>query len=193
MSVRPIVSRLIHASLFTLALCGAGASFALPLTDLGAEDLLPMTTEVKKTLKLSANQEILWNQVEAQSRSILRERQKRRQALQERAKELLGKPDVELRDLDREAESELTTAFAEDRKLRALWLEMNDALDDSQRRHVADLLSDQLMRVIPEGGRAGAQGAPRTDRPRRGSGMGRGAGPGAGGMGGPGGATINGG
>lgn len=190
MLVLPIVSRLMRASWLTLALCGSGASFVLPLTDLRAEDLLPMSSEVKKTLKLTANQETLWNQVEARSRSILRERQSRRQALQERAKGLLGKPDVELRDLDRETEVEATVAYAEERKLRALWLEVNDGLDDSQRRQVADLLSDQLMRVVPEGERGGAQGAPRTERPRRsGPGMGRGAG--AGGMGGPSGASLN--
>ena len=57
--------------------------------------------DVKKSLKLNANQQTLWNQVEGRSRAILRERQRRREALQEQAKTLLARPDVELRDLNR--------------------------------------------------------------------------------------------
>lgn len=65
-----------------------------------AEDLLPMTSEFKKSLDLNANQQTLWQQVDSRSRAVLRERQHRREALQDEAKALLARPDVELRELN---------------------------------------------------------------------------------------------
>jgi len=186
-----ITTRLARACLFALALGGAVPSFAVPLTDLRAEDLLPMAADVKGMLKLNTNQQTLWNQVEAKSKAILRERQRRRDALQERAKALLAKPDAELRDLDKEVAAETAASQAEDQQLRTLWLEVNDALDDGQRRQVAGMLGEQLMRVVPAGGRpeGGTHGG---GEPRGGRGMGRGGHGGmGGGMNGPGGASLN--
>lgn len=186
----PIVARLAHACLLVLALSATASAVAVPLTDLRAEDLLSMAGEAKKTLNLNVNQQTLWNQVEARSRTVLRERQSRRLALQERAKALLARPDAELRELDRDAEAEAMAAIAENRQLRSLWLDVNDALDDSQRRKVTGMLSDRLMRVVPDGEGGGrAQGGPTGERGKRGGpGMGRGAGSGPGG---PGGASLN--
>jgi hypothetical protein len=187
-----IVSRMARTGLCALLLASslgtALPSFAVPLLDLRAEDMLPIAAEARTTLHLNANQLTLWNQVEGRTRTVLRERQRRRDALQEQAKTLLGKPDVELRDLAKAADAERTASAAEDGQLQALWLEVNDALDDGQRRQVAGLLGEQLMRVVPEGGAGRPAGGEHTGGRGRGAG---GGGHGRGGMGGPGGASLN--
>ena len=173
-------ARFVGAFLFAAALGAAGASLAVPLMDLRAEDLLPMASEFKKSLNLNANQQTLWLQVEGRSRSLLRERQHRREALQDKAKALLARPDVELRELAALAEAESAAAAQEDKQLRELWLSLNDALDDGQRRQVATLVNEQLLRVVPEGRPGGERGGEKGSE-RGGRGMG---GHGRGGMGG---------
>ena len=175
-----------------LATAGAGTAHGVPLTDLRAEDLLPMAGDLKQSLNLSTNQQTLWNKAEAASRTILRDRTRRRAALQEWARTLLASPDADLRKLDAATDAESATAHGEDRQLRALWLDVNDGLDDNQRRQVAGRLGEQLLRVVPDGSqRSGAPAGPRDEQNRRG-GPGSGRGPGAGqGPGGPGGASLN--
>jgi hypothetical protein len=189
MSLR-LPPRLVRACLFAFALGAAGTTLAVPLMDMRAEDLLPMTSEFKKSLNLNANQQTLWQQVESRSRAVLRERQHRREALQDKAKTLLARPDVELRELNALVEAESAAAAQEDKQLRELWLSLNDALDDAQRRQVAVLVNEQLLRVVPEGRPAGERGGEKGERGgERGRGMGgHGRGGGSmGGMGGPGG------
>jgi hypothetical protein len=168
--------RLVRACLFAAALGAAGTSLAVPLMDMRAEDLLPMMAESRKSLSLSVNQQTLWQQVESRSRAVLRERQHRREALQDKAKALLARPDVELRELNALVEAENAAAGQEDKALRELWLGLNDALDDVQRRQVAALLNDQLLRVVPEGhagvDRGGEKGGERGGRGRSGHGRG---------------------
>jgi uncharacterized membrane protein YgcG len=173
-------ARLARACLFAFALGAAGSSLAVPLMDMRAEDLLPMASDFKKSLNLNANQQTLWLQVEGRSRTVLRERLHRREALQDKAKTLLAKPDVELRELNALVEAESAAAAQEDKQLRELWLDLNDALDDGQRRQVATLVSEQLQRVVPEGRPAGERGGEKGGE-RSGRGMG---GHGRGGMGG---------
>lgn len=176
-------TRLLRACLFACALGAVGSALAVPLMDMRAEDLLPMTAQFKQSLNLNANQQTLWQQVESRSRAVLRERQHRREALQDKAKTLLAKPDVELRELNALVEAESAAAVQEDKQLRALWLGLNDALDDAQRRQVATLINEQLLRVVPEVRPAGEHGGGKGGE-RGGRGMG---GHGRGGMGGPGG------
>ena len=186
--------RLIRACLLALALGSATPSFAVPLMDLRANDLMFMAADLKKAMNLSTNQQTLWGQVEGRTRSVLRERQHRREALQEQARAMLAKPDVELRELNRLVEAESATAAAEDKGLRELWLGLNDALDDKQRAQMAAFLGEQLLRVVPEGRPDGAEhsgerGGDRGSGSRPGGRGGR-----AGGMGGgmgPGGGSIN--
>ncbi|MBW8897883.1 MAG: Spy/CpxP family protein refolding chaperone [Massilia sp.] len=189
-----ITKRFAHACLFALAIGSAVPSFAVPLMDLRVDDLLFMSADVKTSLNLTPNQQTLWNQVEGRSRAILRERQRRREALQEQARTMLAKPDVELRELNRAIDAESATTAAEDKQLREAWLEVNDALDDKQRARVATFVGEQLMRVVPEGHpggeRGGEHGGQRGSGGGRMGGHGRG-GMGGGGMGGPGGASIN--
>jgi hypothetical protein len=181
-------TRYLRACLFAFALGAVGAAAAVPLMDMRAEDLLPMTSELKKTLNLNANQQTLWQQVDSRSRAVLRERQHRRETLQEKAKTLLAGPDVELRALNALVEAESSAAAQEDKQLRELWLSLNDALDDAQRHQVAILLNEQLLRVVPEGRPAAEHGSEKGSE-RAGRGMG---GHGRGGMGGAGGIHIGG-
>jgi len=187
-----ITTRFARALLCALAIGSATPSFAVPLMDMRVEDLLFMSADVKKSLNLTPNQQTLWSQVEGRSRSILRERQRRREALQEQAKTLLAKPEVELRDLNRAVEAEAAATNTEDKQLREAWLEVNDALDDKQRAQVVTFIGEQLMRVVPEGRPGGERGGERGSGGGRPGGMGgHGRGGMGGGMGGPGGASIN--
>jgi hypothetical protein len=181
-------ARLARACLFAFALGAAGISLAVPLMDMRAEDLLPMASEFKKSLNLNANQQTLWLQIEGRSRSVLRERLHRREALQDKAKTVLARPDVELRELNGLVEAESAATAQEDKQLRELWLNLNDALDDGQRRQVATLVNEQLQRVVPEGRPAAERGGEKGgERGARGTG-----GHGRGGMGGGGGINIGG-
>lgn len=136
-------------TLFALALLAgvASSSFATPVMDMHIEDLLPMAPEIKKSLNLNANQQILWQQVENKSHSIMRERQSRRERLQQRIKQGLEGDKVELRDLAAGMEAEEAASGPETKQLRELWLSVNDALDENQRQMVVTLVSEQLMRV----------------------------------------------
>jgi uncharacterized membrane protein YgcG len=193
-----MTTRFTRACLFALALGSAVPSFAVPLMDMRAEDLVPMASQFKQSLNLDANQQTLFSQVEGRSRSILRERTHRREALQEQAKAILAKPDVELRDLNKLVEAENAASNAEDKQLRELWLGFNDALTDKQRQEVATLLNEQLMRVVPEGRPGGERGSGEGGNRGMGGRGGRRGGMGGGGMGGmgggmngPGGASLN--
>jgi hypothetical protein len=184
--------RMAPACLLALALSSAAPSFALPLMDMRVEDLMFMASDFKKSMNLSTNQQTLWNQVEGRTRGVLRERERRREALQEQAKALLAGPDVELRALDKLVAAESATTAAEDRQMRESWLGVNDALDDKQRARVALFLGEQLVRVVPEGRPGGGErGNERGGE--RGNGAarpgGRGGRGGMGGMGGMGGAA----
>jgi hypothetical protein len=149
--------RAAHAVVFALALSGSAASMAIPLMDMRAEDMLPMIFELRPQLHLNANQQTLWQQVETRSRAILRARVDRRARMQEQARAMLEKKDVELRELNAIIEAETGMSAAEDKQLRELWLNVNDALDDSQRRQVTTFATEQMQRVErPEGQRSGA-------------------------------------
>lgn len=141
------VNTLARSALFILALCGAMQASALPVADLRAEDLLPMAAEFKKGLNLNPNQLTLWNQVEAKSRSLLRERQQRRELLQKTSLQALAAGKVELRDLSPAVEADADLSAKEQKQLREWWLTVNDALDEPQRQQVAKLLAEELLRV----------------------------------------------
>jgi len=164
-----------RATMLALALHGASAA-AAPLMDLRAEDVLPMAAQLRTSLALNPNQQLLWQQSEARTRALLRERQARRERLQKQAVQLAANPNAELRELGTAVEAEAAASAREDQQLRAAWLTVNDALDDRQRGAVLRLLADQLERVrdgappAREGaGREGGHGGP-------GGGRGRGAG-----------------
>lgn len=174
-----------------LALSLAGAcsvAMATPVTDMRAEDVLPMAAEFRHELTLTPNQLSLWQRVEGRSKALLRERHGRRERLQEALTSGLAVAKVELRDLNSAIDAERAASALEDQQLRAMWLEVNDALDDKQRQQVAVMIGEQLMRVAAEGsqGSQGPQRGPDKGDKRAGGGKrgGMGAGMGSGGPGG---------
>jgi hypothetical protein len=164
-------STLMSASTRALAMALiAGAcvpALATPVMEMRAEDLLPMVSEVKKSLNLTPNQLTLWHQVEGSSRAILRERQSRRERLQASLNAALSGTKVELRELNGAIEVESAASAQEEKQLRELWLGVNDALDERQRQQVATLISEQLMRVADSDQHHPAPGAPPSRNPRR--------------------------
>lgn len=158
---------------------------AIPITEMRLEDLLPMAPDFKAELKLNANQNILWQQVETKTRQLLRERKARRERLQASVQAGLAAPQLELRDLVGGLDNESAISQAEEKQLREWWLTVNDALDESQRHAVAQFIAGQMARVmdgvVPH---SETQGAPSGDHGgRKGGGRG-GMGGGMGGMGG---------
>lgn len=175
-----LISRALAAALLA---CASVASLATPVMEMRADDLLPMAFEFKKSLNLTPNQQTLWLQVESRSKALLRERQSRRERLQQAFKTGLAGARVELRDMSGALEAESATSAAEEKQLREWWLGVNDALDENQRQQVATLLSEQLMRVPDSGAQhPAARGREESAGQHRGTGRGK---PGAG-MGSPG-------
>lgn len=159
-------------------------SFATPVMDFRGEDVIPMAEELKPTLKLDANQEILWRNVEAKTRVIVREQQRRTQQLQASANQQMANPNVELRDLTPAIESDAALSSSENKQLRELWLTMNDALDDEQRQKVRLYIADRLQRAsfpVSDGNTKSKSSGESSGRQGRG---GMGGGMGGGGMGG---------
>jgi hypothetical protein len=156
--------------------------------EMRANDLLPMAPEFRKSLNLTPNQQTLWLQVENKSRAIVRERQARREHLQQALKTGLAGAKVELRDLDGALATESAASAQEEKQLRELWLGVNDALDENQRQQVATLFAEQLMRVPDSEQHAAPRAREEGAGQHRGSGRGKpGGGMGsAGGIGSPG-------
>jgi hypothetical protein len=160
-------------------------AFALPVMEMRAEDFLPMAAELKKSLNLNTNQQTLWQQVESKTRTVLRDRKTRRDRLQAATQAGTQGANVELRDLAKAIDEETAVSASEEKLLREWWLTVNDALSESQRQIVVNLVSEQLLRVPDNGGGA------RPERKEEG-GEHRGGKGGRGGMGGGvGGASIN--
>ena len=181
----PLARRLALAGVL---LFGAGAvplpASAVPVLDMHAEDFLPMAADLKKTLNLNANQQILWQQTESKTRNLLRERKIRRDRLQAATQAGVQDANVELRELTRAIDGESAIAAGEEKQLREWWLTVNDALNESQRRIVAQQVSEHLLRVQDNGGAGGHAGGERKEEggERRGGGR-KGGGGGGGGMG----------
>ena len=179
-----LISKFARSLLLTGALAfllPAAPALAVPVSEMRAEDLLAMAAEFRKELNLNPNQSTLWQQTENRSRAMLRERQSRRERMQAALRPALDGKDVELRDLAGGLDAEAAASAAEEKQLRAWWLDVNDALDETQRKQVAVFLAEQMQRV--DGGARGERG----ERPKEGGGPGRGEHRGKGGMGGAGG------
>jgi hypothetical protein len=137
----------LRTAVLALMLAGSAPVFATPLMDIRAEDLLMMAADFRKELNLNANQQTLWQQTESRTRTVLRERQSRREKMQAASRAALEGKDVELRDLAGALDAEDAMTMAEEKQLREWWLTMNDALNETQRRQVAVFLTEQLQRV----------------------------------------------
>lgn len=188
MTSLPSLSNMRRLALALVLGTAAATASAVPIAEMRLQDLLPMAPDFKTELKLNANQQILWQQVESKTRQLLRERQSRRERLQAGVQQALASPNLELRDLLAGMDNESTVSLAEEKQVRAWWLSVNDALDERQRQAVAVFIAGQLARVMD-----GA--APHAaSRPREGGEPGGRKGGGKGGMGasmGTGGANMN--
>lgn len=171
--------RVARAAALALMLAASATAFATPLMEMRAEDLLMMAADFRKELNLNANQQTLWQQTESRTRTVLRERQSRREKMQAAERAALEGKDVELRDLVGAIDAESAMTMAEEKQLREWWLTVNDALNETQRRQVAVFLTEQMQRVP---GREGG-----GERPQQGNGETHQRGHGKGGMGGMGG------
>jgi hypothetical protein len=166
------------ATAIMAALCFSQGAAALPAMDVSVEVLMAQGGDLKQTLNLNPNQQILWRQTEAKMRAILDERRHRRERLQADLKQGADNPRAELRDLAKLYDAETDLSYREDKQLRELFLTVNDALDDNQRQAVLAALNDQLQRVPDRGcdSKTGDQ-----SQHARGMGHQRGAGSGSGG------------
>lgn len=188
MTSLPSLSNMRRLALALVLGTAAATASAMPIAEMRLQDLLPMAPDFKTELKLNANQQILWQQVESKTRQLLRERQSRRERLQAGVQQALASPNLELRDLLAGMDNESTVSLAEEKQVRAWWLSVNDALDERQRQAVAVFIAGQLARVMDGGAPHGAS------RPREGGEPGGRKGGGKGGMGasmGTGGASMN--
>ena len=176
-----------------LLLAGAmpAPALAVPVADMHAEDFLPMADDLRKALNLNPNQQILWQQTEGKTRNLLRERKIRRDRLQLATQAGTQGANVELRDLTKAIDEDAAAAAAEEKLLREWWLTVNDALNESQRRIVAQQVGEHLLRVRDDGGGPRVGGERKEEGGERRGGR-RGGGAGGVGVGvGAGGASIN--
>ncbi len=164
-----------------IALLISSSAFALPAMEVPVENLMFQADELKKSLNLNQNQQVLWQQVETKIRALLRARLTRREHLQSDLKAGLDDPRTELRDLSNRVDQEADATHQENKQLRELWLTMNDALDDTQRQRVLVLLADQLQRNPDQGheheqksSRSGGESRGHGGRQKMGGGMGGG-------------------
>ena len=167
-------------------LCTLPAAWAIPVTDWRADDLLMQAPEIRKELALNENQRLLWEQSERKTRTILRARKERREALDAAAKTASINAAGDLRALSAPLDADAAATQAEDLALRETWLTVNDALDDAQRAKVLAHVRSMLERQ--PGGPGGEGRSERGSRPEGGGGRGRGPG-GGGGMPGGGGSS----
>jgi hypothetical protein len=122
-------------------------SFAMPFTEIRVEEMLRGEGELKKSLHLNSNQQLLWDQTQVKTRALLRTRQARREQLQATLKLALINNSADLRELAAKIDADAELNQREERQLRELWLTVNDALDDTQRQTALQFLADQLERM----------------------------------------------
>jgi vacuolar-type H+-ATPase catalytic subunit A/Vma1 len=154
------------------------SAYAVDVWEFRAQDILPILSEYKTSANFSANQQALWSQMESKTKTILRTRDERRQAIQVSIKKRFQDKSPELRDLAKLLDQDDIASAQENQALRESWMTMYDALNDAQRDALVLMLNDQLARVAdkPKEMRSGG------DKPA--AGAHRGGKGGAGGMGG---------
>ncbi|MFZ6774699.1 hypothetical protein ACO0LB_18515 [Undibacterium sp. SXout7W] len=129
---------------------------AVPVMEMRVDRLLLNTTELKKSLQLTPNQLTLWLQTEMKLNAMKRQRDIRRERLQSEVSLYLGKPQIELREVNKLIENEEQQSLHENRQMRELLFVFNDALDDRQRQVLLNFFAEQLM-AQQESGRDGKQ------------------------------------
>lgn len=164
-------------ALAAVFLCTPHLTYAVPIADWRADDLLMQAADLKKELGLTDNQDLLWEQSMRKTRAILRLRKERRDELDGASRRLAAEPGAELRSLARALADDAASVHDEDKELREIWFTMNDALDDRQRALVLARFRSVLERQ--PSGPGGGEGRREGGGKREG---GRGGGRGPGGM-----------
>jgi hypothetical protein len=169
-------------ALAAAVLCTHSLTYAVPIADWRADELLTQAPELKKELGLNDNQNLLWEQSMRKTRAILRLRKERRDELDAASRKLAGEPAAEPRSLARLLADDAASVHDEDKELREIWFTMNDALDDRQRALVLARFRSMLERQPP--GPGGERGEGRPGRGNSGGGKPEGGGRGGHGPGG---------
>lgn len=140
-------SKRLAALLFAgLGMTGSLPSYAMLFMDVQGEEVLKQSAEIRQKLNLTANQQVLWQQVESRTREMVRERRARRERFQAELKSSLDDRKIELRDLAKKIDAEEELGSQEISKIRELWLTLDDALDDTQRQAAHAFLREQIDR-----------------------------------------------
>jgi hypothetical protein len=155
-----------------MALISRLPAYAVPAMDFQPEDLMAQASDVKKSLSLNPNQQVLWQQIETKTKAILADRLRRREKLQFDLNKGLADSNTELRDLAKRMETEADLGYQESKQLRELWLTVNDALDDAQRKTIFLLLADLMQRIPDQGHECKASDQPHGRAKQRAGGMG---------------------
>jgi hypothetical protein len=158
----------IHLVMLFLLISIVGYANAISLFDLRADVLMSRLPELKKNLNLNANQQILWQQSEKKTNSLLRAKEIRQIKVDQAVRDMIQQPNAELRDIDVRLSEEKRAATLDEQQGREIWLTMFDALNDTQRQLVQNFLYEQLQE-------SGNPDKPSTDKPdstqRKGRGM----------------------
>lgn len=160
----------------------AAGAYAVNPADMRAEQLIFAASFMKEPLALTPNQQVLWQQVNAKSETLLRARKQRRDKLHSVLAASLAGGNADLRELAGGMAQESRTSADEETQLRELWLTVNDALNDQQRAVALKFLVTQLERVEqgdrpPRGDREQGPPGERGGRQKQGPGQGQGGGP----------------
>ena len=123
------------------------SAYAVDLWEFRAQDILPILNEYKVNANFSANQQALWSQMESKTKTILRTRDERSQAIQLSIKKRLQDKSPELRDMAKLLDQDDLVSAQENQALRESWMTMYDALNDAQRDSLVLMLNEQLARV----------------------------------------------
>jgi uncharacterized membrane protein YgcG len=139
------LSRLLLGTMLALSL--SSTAQAIAIMDIEPGDILPMVAQLKDDLHLNPNQQILWQQTAQRTRTLVRQRQVRREQLQAMSAEQVARPNMEFTDLAKAVAREAQLSEEENRQLRDLWLTVADALDDKQRAMAQSFIADRMQRI----------------------------------------------
>ncbi len=165
-----VLNKIILVSCLAFSAASASQAHAGTLVDMRFDLLIAKAAELKKDLKLNANQQVLWQQIEGKLQSIQHLREVRREHLQTSFDTQLEKDRMEVRDLNPQLEQEEQLSLQENHQMRELFFTLNDALDDTQRQAMQMYIISTL-KAGPEGSKARPQDAGDTGKHK--GGMGR--------------------
>lgn len=136
-------------ALVIAAVAGISASsFAMPLLqDSGeqpGERMVRQLDQLHGRLKLTEQQESLWQRAKTESHNKMKSRQAERKQAVKEMKEALNDPQVDLRALSGKMDQRHELAAKESKETRELWLAFYDSLDARQREMARGFLLERI-------------------------------------------------